>query len=409
MGDNIRCPLSFYAGREGNGDLPEREGSAALYPDRLILASGGEESIDYLDILNIDCRDYRIYLTLAGGQSRELFYLGHQYEMFVRSLYRYWNEAVIKALLMQEKQLEVFPDAVFHYSRDGRVASSGDCELRLYETALVIVPKTAGILRIPYSFLANRQLENYQITIRTHLDETLVITQMGFLFDPFMTKLNQAIEELSGKMRDLLKGLFPDRPEAEIRMLSDRMKDGKAVLRRDLEEVSENLWGQIETLLAQMGIGESYRFLAGLNAGFGELHPEAVGLKRGLMGDMTGVYVFLLIPIIPYKALVLEAAGAEGGKATYFFRLKERGQSLLSLRRQLLELNYSLLAVNFRREPIYLSEEQLCAEEYRRYRYAAANIPELQSLRMSYLGRVMHTDKWEEQAATLLNKIKTQG
>jgi hypothetical protein len=58
-------------------------------------------------------------------------------------------------------------------------------------------------------------------------------------------------------------------------------------------------------------------------------------MKRGLMGDLTGEYIWFLVPIFsidsvqPGNAIAMEATSNEGsGKATYFFRITDPQQYL---------------------------------------------------------------------------------
>jgi hypothetical protein len=103
----------------------------------------------------------------------------------------------------------------------------------------------------------------------------------------------------------------------------------------------------------------------------------------------------------------------EQGRATYFFRLAGRqeyagGLGLEDLRARtealLPVISRCLVEVNFRREPIYLPEEQLAAPEHRRYWFAMERLPALRMLRESYIGRVAHVtpEQWREDAADLL-------
>jgi hypothetical protein len=158
------------------------------------------------------------------------------------------------------------------------------------------------------------------------------------------------------------------------------------------------------------------------------------------MGDVTGTYVWLLIPIYGNdnaycNAIAFEATGlpfsttGEGsnaekakanmleatGSATYFFRAIERNE-YTALATDIEELdarfdttmrqiNEMMLAINFRREPIYLSEEKLNAEpQYARYRYAIQKVPSLRSLRKLFIGRVVHSsfDQWKNDVRELL-------
>jgi hypothetical protein len=109
-------------------------------------------------------------------------------------------------------------------------------------------------------------------------------------------------------------------------------------------------------------------------------------------------------------------ASSRGGRATYFFRLLDpakaaelndptKGPALLEtgIRR----LNRVLGMLNFRRRPIYLSDDDLDMNPtYHRYAIAARQIPELREVRASFLGRAIHSshEAWQKQVEAILSK-----
>jgi hypothetical protein len=98
--------------------------------------------------------------------------------------------------------------------------------------------------------------------------------------------------------------------------------------------------------------------------------------------------------------------------ATYFFRVTGRKEYALTKDEDLAEdlggfikdVNRSMIEVNFRREPIYLTENQLESTEYTQYRFAIAKIPSLRTLRDRFVGRVIHSsqDQWRADVTNLL-------
>ena len=64
-----------------------------------------------------------------------------------------------------------------------------------------------------------------------------------------------------------------------------------------------------------------------------------------------------------------------------------------------------MIDINFRREPIYLSEDSLDSPKYTQYRFAVAKIPGLRILRSLFIGRVIHSsfDQWKNDATNLLD------
>jgi hypothetical protein len=102
-----------------------------------------------------------------------------------------------------------------------------------------------------------------------------------------------------------------------------------------------------------------------------------------------------------------------GGKATYFFRIVSRKdypafKNIQDMHKEadsfIKGINRCMLATNFRREPIYLSDEKLADPQYTRYRFAIQKLPALQTLRRLFIGRVIHSspEQWKQDVAELL-------
>jgi len=64
----------------------------------------------------------------------------------------------------------------------------------------------------------------------------------------------------------------------------------------------------------------------------------------------------------------------------------------------------SSIAINFRREPIYISEEKLKEPRYSKYRFFITRLPALRKLRDLYIGRVIHRseEQWRNDVMDLL-------
>jgi hypothetical protein len=110
----------------------------------------------------------------------------------------------------------------------------------------------------------------------------------------------------------------------------------------------------------------------------------------------------------------MEATAMEGsGKATYFFKItdaeiyrkfKSQEELQVAVDKALKQLNRDLITVNFRREPIYLTDEQLNSTTYVAYQRAVSKVPALQELRRLFIGRVIHNspEQWKEAVLQLL-------
>jgi hypothetical protein len=103
-----------------------------------------------------------------------------------------------------------------------------------------------------------------------------------------------------------------------------------------------------------------------------------------------------------------------GGNATYFFRISSRKDYANIVKdmtemhqcadRLISRMNRLMLDINFRREPIYLSDERLKEPQYNRYLYAVRKIPSLKALRELFIGRVIHSsfEQWKSDVSELL-------
>jgi hypothetical protein len=165
-----------------------------------------------------------------------------------------------------------------------------------------------------------------------------------------------------------------------------------------------------------LGIKEEYDFLKAIS----QKEKICIGLKRGLLGDLTGEYIWFLVPIYsikqgePGNAVVMEAVNDEGGgRATYLFRIMSRKdysdqKNLDDLHKEvdrfINTISRCMIDINFRREPIYLPDEKLDEPEYQRYRFSIQKLPALQTLRQLFIGRVIHssTEQWQKDVMDLL-------
>ena len=411
--------LSYSLKDEGGQEMSSDEAQARLNEESLsLLPKFGEAVLIALrDIVELSWSNYKINLTLISNERVSFSNLGYKYEDFLRAVSKLRNELLLKDMLMHETLRKPGVEADFIYFGDkGRELQSGKCEVRLYETAIVIIPPEGQILRIPYSDISAIREEDYILTITTDWDESFVLSKMGRQFEPLKATLSDSINELSLKVQASLKELLPETAPSVIRRAARFMKEGKAARRSDIESVSPGIWLELERKLSAVGIKQEYDILRALS----QQERICIGLKRGLLGDLTGEYIWFLIPIYgtnpkePGNAVALEATSEESsGKATYFFRIMSRKdyqnvKALEDLHREaddfIKRINRCMLAINFRREPIYLSDEKLEEPQYQRYKFAIARIPALQVLRQLFIGRVIHSsaEQWKRDTLDLL-------
>ncbi|MGA2682555.1 MAG: hypothetical protein ABSF44_12235 [Candidatus Bathyarchaeia archaeon] len=402
----------------------------------------------YTDIVGISDYDYKIDLFLTSKEKLNLWGLGYQYEDFLFQLYKLRNELMLKYLLMEESLLQAGFEAKYaQLDPNEQIAQSGNCEIRLYDTAIVILPQKSEPIRLPYCYITNVNKQDYKLIITNEFLEKIELTLLGQNFDPFAKALSDAINKMILRTQQNIKELIPEANPITINKIASLMRDGKAAKRKDIEQQTSDFWRRLTKKIDEAGLTTEYGFLNSLAA----KNQVCVGIKRGLMGELTGTYIWMLFPLLNpgtnrlSNAIALEAFNVSdkttNGKgqptnstglesveqtnqssneeqkpaatgATYFFRAagrKEYSQTKDEDLAQRLEdfiknINRSMIEINFRREPIYLTENQLESTRYTQYRFAIAKIPSLKTPRDLFVGRVIHTsiEQWKADVASLL-------
>jgi len=368
------------------------------------------------DIVEVIPEGYRITLPLICKEKLTLFYLGYHYKDFLRVLTSLRNEVLIKDLLMQENLRKSGVEMEFvYFDETGKEKQGGKGEARLYETGLVIIPERGDIFRIPYSDISDLSQRDYSVIFNTEFGEKLIVSKMGYDFDPFLKTLSDINDELQLKVLSSLKELIPGASPTSWIRVARFMREGKAARRADIEAVDPKMWLELEKRISSVGLEEPYKFLKGIS----REERICIGLKRGLMGDLTGEYLWFLVPIYssnskePGNAVAMEATTGEGGgKATYFFRMVSReaypNYSLDELDQEadkfIKRINRCMLDINFRREPIYLPDKKLEEPAYFNYKFAVQKLASLRTLRNLFVGRVIHAtpEQWKKDVMDLL-------
>ena len=420
----------------------EGEAKATLDEQYLTLTVMFGESMlfAFTDIIGISDYDYKVDLFLTSKEKLNLWGLGYQYEDFLFQLYKLRNELMLKYLLMEESLLQFGFEAQYtQFDPNGQPNQTGNCEIRLYETALVVLPQKSEPIRLPYCYITNVNKQDYKLTITNESLEKTELTRLGQNFDPLSKALSDAINKMILRSQQNIKQLIPEATPITINKLATLMKDGRVAKRKEIEQLSPDFWRRLSKKIDEAGITTEYEFLNSLAA----KDQVCVGIKRGLMGDLTGTYIWMLFPLLNpgtnrlSNTIALEAFNtqedtkenmdAEIGEtnqtqdeeqksattgATYFF--KETGREEYSQTKDddltkdldsfIKNINRSMIEINFRREPIYLTENQLDSTEYIQYRFAIAKIASLKTLREQFVGRIIHASQkqWKTDVTNLL-------
>ncbi|MFB3895665.1 MAG: hypothetical protein ACE14V_05105 [bacterium] len=426
----LECQLNYILYDKSGTESERGEAQATLDPEHLTFLPQYKDTlyISYRDILNIIPLDYTIDLILVSKEKFHISELGYKYEDFLKLLIKLRNELLLKDMLMNESVKKAGIESEFVYcDESGTIVQQGVCEPRLYETALVLMPEQTELIRIMYSDIVDIHDEDYKIIIDIEDKHKYVIAKLGKEFEPFKKAMADAMNALIQQVQTFLKEIISQLDPSKLRQAAKLMREGKAAKKRDLDAISPQIWVQLEKRIASAGIKENYEYLKSIS------QPEdiAIGIKRGLLGDLTGEYLWILFPIYslnksdPGNAIAMESVDINtaepeeeldpetSGKATYFFRLTGRQeyskyQNIDQLQdlttRFISQINRSMREINFRREPVYFSEDRLSAPENIRYYFAVQKLAGLRNLRDLFIGRVIHAtpEQWQQDIKELL-------
>lgn len=356
-------------------------------------------SVSVRDIKWLKAGDYRIEIGSASG-SLMLFNMGYRYEDVLREVHHARNETLITDSLVYEtpKAQAVKADVTV---RDNGTAPlyEGKAEIRLYETALIVVPEMSSMVRFRYSDIGSVSSNDWTLDISEENGNRVSIRMLGKEHDPLTKAISEQVAEMKLRARNIIKTIHPGIPDEELSQLSVMMREGKAAGLAELTFVAPDFLELLEKRL-EGELPDSYRILMGK----GRREMARFGFKHGLMDGVTGDYIWFLIPIFsddpaaPGNAIAFEASGSDSARATYFFRIEGRAEHAGRSppdRRKMAETamgrtSDALTEINFRREPIYLDDAALIDGTHDNYRYAILALPGLRDLRERFIGRVNH-------------------
>jgi len=440
------------------------EGSAQLYKEYLVISAPGFTALKlhYRDIDNAVGRQYKLYIDVVGGLYFKLYEIGYEYENFLKNFFYLRNEIIIKDLLMKEKILRPYVEGEFEEKDpDGKSSAKGECLIRIYETAVVVVPKVSRVSRYPFGLIDSIKGSDYKIIIKMEDGASLELSMLGYEFETLLRDIIKANDVLIEKTQQLIKEISPSEKPSEVSQLSSILKDGRAAQKDKICAISPEFFSRIEEKLNGQKVRDYYSHFKSIS----DNDKTCIGIKKGLFGEMTGYYLWFLFPLssgqqgsfsncIALEAMTIavqdenkgqesDAAGQAlqasknmqtqddadavnkdetgfqtGGRATYVFRMIDRAEFARQYKSGkkvplssagigdkyadfIRKINKCMLAINFRREPVYMTDEQLALDSNISYRYAVNMIPELSWLREIFTGRVIHKD-----TATWQNDLK---
>jgi hypothetical protein len=398
----------------------------------LVPADGPPLVFDLGDIDTVEAGDWDVRLVLYTGQTLTLRRFGKALRDLARELLDAYRGRLVQCLLVNDL------DEVARF--DGRVqlqspdrACAGRAEIRLYESNLAVLPDAAAGFQWRLADLAAVEFdETHYAVVFSCGGERLTVGHLAKRTGELADRVRSRITALDERNARTLHALFPFLEPGPFRQAAGLLRDGACAPMAKLDAVHPSIRqilfdkvvdGDLKpyvTALAERASGQEWHVglkvirRAGAESD-GSTEPaetdeaaEPTEAPRDPAifeaGDGLEVLYWFFFPLAAAKGgathVAWEATSREG-RATYLFRLQPGELA----ERAIPAINRGLVALNFRREPVYLDARTLESElRYRRYAIAQRRVPDMSRVRQAFAGRAIHRTQasWATQIDAML-------
>jgi hypothetical protein len=398
---------------------------------------------DLGDLDAVIAADYEIRLRLYTGSVVLLRQFGKAYETLSHDLLEAYRQRTLQCLLLEDlKEIARF-DGNFELAVAATTPRSGVAEFRLFKSNLAVLPVASQGFqwRLADVDSVTFDPDTYQVTLRAGQD-VLKTGKLAKRTEEFAASVKDAISALAAQSAQALHSAFPFLTPDQLQTTAALLREGHSASVARLTAINPKFAAGLAANAVDPDLKTYYDDLLArtakdtLFAGFklirqedsGESETEDAGAdsssdsERGVPGIDSGgeeTLYWFYFPIAGKNGpanLVAWEASSKGGRATYFFRLvdsaceaalTDAARSPATLEAALRRLDRVLGMLNFRRRPIYLSDDELERDpKFHRYAIAARRIPELREVRAAFVGRAVHSslEAWQGQVKAILAK-----
>jgi hypothetical protein len=333
------------------------DGVSIRYGDKSI-------QISYRDILSALAENYRVKVGLRDGTQAEFYYLGHNFDSFSESFFKRYNAVIKTDSFMGEEAVCVKRGACFEHA--GSLHEKGECDLYLGRHALIVQRVCDAPARLPYALIDGIDYRRYNFSVDIYGDRWS-FSMLGHEYDGFQTQYAKCYKALVTEASGWLQSVKSDLLKAAADNAAVIFLDGRPDSQAAADKSATGLWRAVFDKACEYG-GTEY---------FGYLRENAskafIGFKDSLH-YAQGSYIWMMAHIGRY--IVFEAASSsDAGMATYIYRIKNSADYTMRL------LNYCMHMTEFRREPVYLSDDEFKKPENSAYLDAVQRVPQIGALR----------------------------
>jgi hypothetical protein len=384
--------MPAYSGKFHYSSDPTREGSCQISftAESCVVtpASGAAIAFDLGDVDIAVKSDWDLQLELFTGRHLTLRQFGPAFDRMAAEFIAAWRDRTLRCLLLEDLE------PVGAYACTAGIAPEQPipAEVRIFKSNIAILPiaATAWQWRLAAVDAIAFDSETYTLTLQSG-SQRLVIAKLAGKTEEFREKLQQQSGALRQRSADILHQTFPFLDPDRLQQLLSAMPEGRSTPFSKLASIHPKL---IDAII-QHAVDEPLRpYFDALKA---QAQPDSImtGYKFIQESDVPLFFWFffpLARPDGHHSGIAAWEAVTGSGRATYFFRTGQPGESPEHVEAAMDKLTQGLALVNFRREPVYLPDDSLAqTPEFHRYAIGCRKLPDLRDLRAAFVGRAIHS------------------
>lgn len=356
-------------------------------------SSGIPLAFDLGDVDRVAPAEWELRLALYTGRTVLLRQFGAAFGRMSEELLAAWRDRTVRCLLLEDLE---------EVGRFNGTASGAPAEIRISKSNLAVLPVAAAPVQWRLAEVDSVSFDDatYTVTLSSG-SERLMIGKLAKKTEEFREKLGATLDALRTHEAEALHAAFPFLNPDQLQRLVATMPEGRSARLAALAAIHPKL---PEALIAR-AVGERLKpYFDVLRArapgdslmtGFKFIRPdeeEGEAEEPDEQPDQAQPLFFWFF--FPMAGKLAWEATTGSGRATYFFRAPGTVEEAVT------HLTRGLALVNFRREPVYLSDDSLEQQQrYHRYAIGARKLPDLRALRSAFLGRAIHSslEAWTAQ------------
>lgn len=369
----------------------EKEGEAVLYDRGIRLKGKGAndkgELINFSDIKELSLRDESLSFNTFTKDFYTLSHASALFDQFIHDFFKLRNEFIISSLFLKQGDLLANFDGAFERTNPvGKIINKGTAKIRIYSEGIVVVPELNDAFLVPFAFLKMHDFDDDEYTFKTVLDSniTVVFSKLENDYEIFREKVETAMGLFYDKILREMRNYFTDFGADLLVKLVKLMENGKAIKLKDIKKIDKDLAQKImDTILKDDVLKQSIEPM------MKELDDDHIYAGLLVLNGKKDVLRFTLMFAMPERNLVSCTTGSYDGDIkkindTLFFKIiMERGNPEEKTEHKILEINQSLILLNFALDPMYKDKREMRRSIYK---MATRKLPFLRILRKSFIG-----------------------